>query len=123
MELPSSSQKTSYYLVGDEGFPLKEYLLGQFPRRLLRTREKVFNYRLSRARRIVECAFGVLSSKFRLLRTEIAVYVNRAEKLVKACCIIHNILIDKEGSLEVGHFTDASQDSRVSEARNAPVRE
>lgn len=51
-------------ILGDDAFPLKTYLLEPYSRRNLTKEEKVFNYRLSRARRISEYAFGILVSKF-----------------------------------------------------------
>ena len=43
-----------------------------FPRRKLTERQHIFNYRLSRARRMVENAFGILSSKFCVYKSPIA---------------------------------------------------
>lgn len=78
-------------IVGDEAFPLKSYLMKPFPRTFQQPlREKVFNYRLSRARRIVENAFGILSSRFRVFRTHILLAPDTIIKLVKAACALHN---------------------------------
>ena len=48
-----------YIFLGDEAFPLKPYLLRPYPGRQLDSdAKKVFNYRLSRARRVIENTFG-----------------------------------------------------------------
>ena len=43
-----------YVVVGDEAFSLKTYLMKPYPRAALDIKERIFNYRLSRARRIIE---------------------------------------------------------------------
>ena len=78
--------------VGNDAFPLRINLLKPFGHRNLSTEEKVFNYRLSRARRVVENAFGILASRFRILLRPIDLKVDTIELLVKAACAIHNWL-------------------------------
>ncbi|XP_050066448.1 uncharacterized protein LOC126555590 [Aphis gossypii] len=48
-----------YVFLADEAFRLHTNLLRPYPGRGLTNERRVFNYRLSRARRTVECAFGV----------------------------------------------------------------
>ena len=54
-----------YCWVGDEAFPCRMHLMWPYPRGTRGVRlplsQKIFNYRLSRACRIVETAFGILS--------------------------------------------------------------
>jgi len=63
----------------------------------LATTKKVFNYRLSQARRYVECAFGILSNKWRILHRPLNVATDFAVDIVKAACILQNIIREKDG--------------------------
>ena len=51
-------------IVGDDAFPLKTYLMKPYPTRNIELNQRIFNYRLSRVRRIVETVFGILTSRF-----------------------------------------------------------
>lgn len=79
-------------IVGDDAFPLKTFLLKPYSRRQLTREEKIFNYRLSRARRISENAFGILVSKFRVFEKPIPLSPEKVDKVVLACCALHNWL-------------------------------
>lgn len=80
-------------IVGDDAFPLKNYLMKPYARTAALTeKEKIFNYRLSRARRISENAFGIFVSRFRLFEKPINCCVDTVDKLVKAACTLHNWL-------------------------------
>lgn len=85
--------------MGDEAFPILENLLKPYPRnQSLHDRKKaIFNYRLSRARRIVENAFGILTQNFRIFSTAIHLNVEVIEDLVTAACILHNMIIEERG--------------------------
>ena len=63
-----------------------------YPSRGLTTEQRIFNYRLSRARRVVENAFGILAHRFRCLLTTMQQHPSRIEKIVMACCVLHNWL-------------------------------
>lgn len=59
-----------YTIVADAAFPLKSYLLKPYSKAKLVNNDanKIFNYRLSRARRTVENAFGILRARFRVFQ-------------------------------------------------------
>ena len=94
---PGTNVKAPYVFIGDEAYPLLKYLLKPFGGRDLSSDQKNFNNRLSRARKCVECAFGIANSKWRLLSKCIECNVDVAEKIVKCICVLHNTIIDKEG--------------------------
>lgn len=79
-------------LVGDDIFPLGSNLLNSYLHRNLSIEERIFNYRLSRARRVVENAFGILAARFRIFGRPVEITVDTTEILVKTCCSIHNWL-------------------------------
>jgi hypothetical protein len=55
--------KIPYFLIRDEGFGLCQFLLRSFGGKYLFVGKKIFNYCLTRARRYIECSFGILSNK------------------------------------------------------------
>lgn len=92
--LPSTENPLPLILVADEAFPLKENILRPFPGKNLDERERVFNYRLSRARRVVENAFGITAHVWRILLKRIEVKnVEFATNITVACCTLHNYLL------------------------------
>lgn len=86
-----------FYFVGDEAFPLKQYLLRPYARANLTDQKRVFNYRLSVGRKTVECAFGMMTSKFRLLHTPIACTEKKVFSIIKCCCVLHNFIRQRDG--------------------------
>ena len=92
--IPGSEQRgrMPFVFVGDEAFPLRRNLMRPFPGPHVPGERRVFNYRLSRARLVVECAFGILSSQWRMYRRVMGVSPTTAETCVRATCVLHNYL-------------------------------
>lgn len=126
-------------LVGDEAFPLTEYMMRPYPRSVLDRQKRIFNYRLSRARRVIENTFGILTMKWRVLENAIPLSVKNTRKCVLAMCVLHNFLrrnrsvtpalLDREdiarGEVALGNWRDGIQEmvpiQRVS-SNSASVR-
>ncbi|XP_039309385.1 uncharacterized protein LOC105204430 isoform X1 [Solenopsis invicta] len=82
-----------YCIVGDEAFPLKSYLLRPYSgKNNLTAEQSIYNYRLSRARRVIENSFGILASQWRVYRKPIISSVETAMKIVQGTICIHNWL-------------------------------
>ena len=64
-----------------------------YPQRTLDHDQRIFNYRLCRARRIVENAFGVMANRWRVLAKRIDITPQRVELVVLAACSLHNLLV------------------------------
>ena len=82
-----------YVIVADEIFALKPWLIKPYHGRSLTEEQRVFNYRLSRSRRTIENAFGILSSRWRILRRAFKAKLDLVDSVVKACVCLHNYLL------------------------------
>lgn len=84
-----------YVVVADDAFALKSYMMKPYPHRHLNGPERVYNYRLSRARRVIENVFGIMSVRFRVLLKPIHLNENKTTKVVQAVCALHNFMMSK----------------------------
>ena len=91
-KLPGTDIMFPYCLIADEAFPLREYLLKPYPQRNLTKAQRIFNYRISRARRCVENAFGIMANRFRVFLSAICLRPEKVDAIVLASCALHNML-------------------------------
>lgn len=85
-----------FVLVGDEAFALRTYMMRPFPRKSLTYEKRIFNYQLSRARRTIESAFGILAARWRIFRKPIIASLKTVDNIIKASICLHNFLIKDE---------------------------
>jgi hypothetical protein len=97
--LPNEDNGTPmpFVIVGDEALDLSQHVLRPYPSRDLDVARHIYNYRLTRARRMVECAFGVLCNKWRIFDRAIDVRPDFCDVIVKPCCILHNFIRQRDG--------------------------
>lgn len=74
-----------------------------FGNRNLNYMQRIFNYRLSRARRVIENVFGIITRKFQVFERRILLEPPKAKSITLAACVLHNFLIDHKspGYLEI----------------------
>jgi hypothetical protein len=79
-----------YVIAGDEAFPLKKYLLRPYSKQHQggEVSNKIYNYRLSRARRVVENASGILASRWTVFRRPFEV---QPETVASITCSVKNV--------------------------------
>ncbi|XP_031329600.1 putative nuclease HARBI1 [Photinus pyralis] len=131
----NTDRSLPYVFIGDDAFPLRVDLMKPFRQAALTSREKkIYNYRLSRARRIVENVFGILAARFRIFHTCINLEPRNIESVVMACCMLHNFLIVKSSTTYippecldyddteegVTHFGSNSQGSNMASLQRRP---
>lgn len=88
-----------YVILGDKAFALNDYTMKPFQGEPEKgSMERIFNYRLSRARRVVENAFGISSAVFRVLRKPMLLSPKVATKVVLAIIHLHNFLRKQSAS-------------------------
>lgn len=79
-------------ILGDPAYPLLDWLMKAFPDNgHLTQQQRTFNYRLSKARVVVEHAYGRLKGRWRCLSKRLDIDVFDVSELVAACCVLHNI--------------------------------
>ena len=80
----SNGEITPYVFLGDNAFALKGFMVKPFSQQGLTGERRVYNYRHSRARMILENLFGILAKRWRIFFTT----VNLEPKYVN-CCTYH----------------------------------
>lgn len=93
--LPATKTSLPYVFVADDAFPLSQRLMKPYSNRGLTIEKRIFNYRLSRARRCIENSFGILANRFRILLNTINLSPNKVEDITLACCALHNFMLAK----------------------------
>lgn len=113
--LPGRENPVSFVFVADDAFPLSRNLMKPYPgynNRSLSRADRIFNYRLSRARRIIQNVSGIWAVKFRVLLKPIALHPSKVETVVLASAYLHNFLRcrSKQNYTPLGNFDKENSD-------------
>ena len=91
----NSNEAFPYVFLADDAFGLKTYMMKPYPGTNLQENENIFNYRLSRGRRVIENTFGIAASRFRIFRQPIIAQVDTVKLITKAVVVLHNFLMQQ----------------------------
>ncbi|XP_059148001.1 putative nuclease HARBI1 isoform X2 [Physella acuta] len=121
--LPGTATKHPYVVVGDQRYPLKEYLMRPYTsgsEKISPTIE-AFNIRHNQAKEAADRAFGILVAKWKCLKTGLQMDQQHVDTLVTTACLLHNIIIDKEGVMDANMLPNSvsvTKSSRSSVTRS-----
>ena len=90
--LPGENRNAHYLIIGEHTSPLETWLMKPFRKQDLTEEERIFNYRLSRDRRIVEKAFRILANCWQCILVTMRPVSETVNKIVVKCCFLHNLM-------------------------------
>jgi len=80
-----------------ETIALSQHVLRPYSSSSLDVAGRTYNYRLTRERRILLCAFVIVYNKWRIFRLATDVCPNFCDVTVITCCILHNFVRQRDG--------------------------
>ena len=97
-KISGSSKVVPYVFVGDDAFGLKRHMMKPYPFSHLCESKLVFNYRLSRARRVIENTFGICASRYSAFRLyfPFTIYTNESRTLQASTSTCDSIYTERE---------------------------
>lgn len=91
--LAGRNAEVPFVFVADDAFPLSINIMKPFREPQEKgSKNSIFNYRLSRGRRVSENAVGILSYIFRVLRKPMLLETEKAKKATLPVLYLHNFL-------------------------------
>lgn len=85
----STRHQVPYVIVADEAFQLNLFTMRPYPSKNLTFSQRIFNYRLSRARLVSESTFG----RWRILQRPLNTSLETSDAIIKATVCLHNLLM------------------------------
>ena len=85
------------YVVGDAAYMLSEHMLVPFTgAEKLDVEKDAYNFFQSQVRIRIEMAFGRLTTKWRVLRRKLETSLKVSSKVILACAMLHNFVINRQ---------------------------
>ena len=98
--MPNDDHNMPYFILGDDIFAMRTWLMKPFSKRYMSKEERIFNYRISRGRRVSENVFGIMAQRWGVLLTTMHQHPINARLIVQACVCLHNLMRMRYGYLQ-----------------------
>ena len=109
--LDQCNEPIPYLLVVDDALPLGRHCMKPFPQSNLSDCKRLFNYRLSRMRRVSENVFRIWGNTFRVFTTAMALKPEKVVFTTPAIVAPHNMLrLESKESYTFDGLLDAEGD-------------
>lgn len=93
---------TPFLFIADEAFALSENIMKPYSGLQHKgSKERIFNYRLNRARQVADNAFGILASVFKCLRKPMLLQPEKAQLVTMTIVCLHNFLRNSSASRNI----------------------
>ncbi|KAH7966215.1 hypothetical protein HPB49_014501 [Dermacentor silvarum] len=104
--LPGICCLGKFHVLGDAAYPLRDYLIAPFrDYGHLNSSQRPFNIKFSATRVKIENAFGDLKGRLRQLLHLDFFFVEKMNKFIISCCVLHNLCISS-GDVDVPPYSD-----------------
>jgi len=90
----SARHQVPYVIVADEAFQLNSFTMRPYPSKNLTFCQRIFNYRLSRARLVSENTYAIWVSRWRILQRSLNTSLEINDAIIKATVCLHNLLMN-----------------------------
>ena len=90
--MTNDTEDTPYFFLGDDAFALTKNMVKPYSQHELSRPCRIFNYRISRGRMVVENAFGILAQRWQFLLGSSQQSPDVVTKMVNAAVCLHNLM-------------------------------
>jgi hypothetical protein len=119
----TTSTLTGVYSICDGGYHKWVSLIASQKNPTSR-REKIYTKRQESARKRIECLFGILKKRWRILTNGLTHEgLVTCDNLMRTACIMHNMLLECDGLDDIGRFADDWEQYHLNEVEIHQPRE